>query len=129
MSDEISQKSLNVLKQLFEVIEDRRQKMPPDSYTTTLFQGGIKKIASKITEESQELVEAALDFEKCNNVKKSETELQAIKKHVVDEAADLMYHFLVLLAANHLTFADLEQELARRFGISGLAEKAARKKN
>lgn len=45
---------------------------------------------------------------------------------VVAEAADLLYHTLVLLAARDLTLAAVEAELARRFGVSGLDEKAAR---
>ena len=129
MSDEISQKSPCILQQLFEVIEDRKQKMPPDSYTTTLFRGGTKKIATKITEEARELIEAASDLAKNDGDTKNETKLKAVQDHIVHEASDFMYHFLVLLAACNLTFADVEQELARRFGISGLAEKAARKKN
>jgi phosphoribosyl-ATP pyrophosphohydrolase len=45
---------------------------------------------------------------------------------VVSEAADLMYHMLVLLACREVTLASVENELARRFGVSGLEEKAAR---
>ena len=127
MSDKFSEKSCPILHQLYRIIEQRRDQLPPDSYTTKLFQGGITKIVEKFAEESQELIDAT----------KSKNEMalscpagsQAANDQVTHEAADLMYHFLVLLAACGVTFNDVEQELTRRFGVSGLAEKAARKKS
>jgi phosphoribosyl-ATP pyrophosphohydrolase len=132
MVNNFSEKSSSVLHQLFEVIEQRRREMPQNSYTSTLFLGGIKKINEKIKEESQELIEAAENFlissEKDKNGDKTAnaapTEAQ---KQVVHEAADLMYHFLVILAACDLSLYDVDRELSRRFGKSGLSEKAERK--
>lgn len=108
----------NVLGQLMRTIEDRREQMPPKSYTTTLFDKGVSKIGEKVMEEAGELVEAA--HEQGDDAER--------KAHVVHEAADLLYHMLVLLAQQQVTLSDVEQELARRFGVSGLEEKASRAK-
>ncbi|MBN2475243.1 MAG: phosphoribosyl-ATP diphosphatase [Pirellulales bacterium] len=95
------------------VIEDRKATRPTRSYTAGLFDGGIDAIGAKIREEAGELVEAARAAD-------------AVRQHVVHEAADLTYHLFVLLAACGVGLADVEQELARRFGTSGLEEKASR---
>ena len=104
----------HVLAQLMGVIEDRRRQMPTGSYTAALFEGGIARIVAKIHEETSELVEATGEPGEPG------------QRHLVREAADLIYHLLVLLAAQGVSLADVEAELARRFGTSGLAEKAAR---
>lgn len=103
-----------VLTQLMALIEQRRAELPERSYTTALFRGGVEKIGAKITEEAAEVVEAA-----------GEPGAEGAA-HLVREAADLMYHLLVLLAHRERSLAQVEAELARRFGISGLDEKAAR---
>ena len=121
MCDKFSEKSCSILQHLYQVIETRRENLPSDSYTTSLFQGGIEKIVAKFSEESQELIEASTAFT-------SESEAKANTAHIIHEAADLMYHFLVLLASRHVTLHDVEQELAKRFGTSGLTEKNAREK-
>jgi phosphoribosyl-ATP pyrophosphohydrolase len=97
-----------------QVIEDRKARMPEGSYTTTLFRGGVEKIGGKVLEEAREVVEAA-----------AETGDEG-RRHLVAEAADVVYHLLVLLANGGAGLSDVEAELARRFGISGLEEKAAR---
>lgn len=89
--------------------------MPEGSYTTQLFRGGTGKIADKILEEAEELIEAA-----------NETEGDP-RGSIIHEAADLIYHLFVMLAHRDVRLADVEAELARRFGTSGLEEKAARK--
>lgn len=104
----------HVLAQLMATIEDRKRTMPEGSYTATLFEGGMAKIVAKIHEETAELVEATGEPGEPG------------QRHLVREAADLLYHLLVLLAAQGVSYADVEAELARRFGVSGLAEKAAR---
>jgi len=104
-----------VLEQLMAVIEDRRTNPPPRSYTTTLFEGGVPRIGAKITEEAAEVVAAA-----------AEAEGPGQRAHVVHEAADLIYHLLVLLGHQRISLAEVTAELARRTGISGLDEKAAR---
>jgi phosphoribosyl-ATP pyrophosphohydrolase len=104
----------SILGQLMAVIEDRKRNPPERSYTTALFHGGVPKIGSKITEEANEVVDAAAESG------------DEGREHLVREAADLIYHLLVMLAHRDATLADVEQELGRRFGISGLDEKAAR---
>ena len=104
-----------VLRQLMATIEDRKQNPPPRSYTSMLFAGGVDKIGEKITEEAAEVIEAghlAADPE--------QAEL------LTHEAADLIYHLLVLLGYRGITWESVERELAGRFGVSGLDEKAAR---
>ena len=106
--------SESILAKLIEVIRDRKLNPPPRSYTTSLFAGGVDKIGGKVTEEARELVEAA-----------HETGEEGIP-HFVHEAADLLYHMLVLLRHRDVEWDAIEAEFARRFGISGLDEKAAR---
>ena len=85
-----------------------------ESYTAKLLAGGIAKIGPKITEEAAETVEAAGEPGEDGRL------------HTVCEAADLIYHLLVLLAAREVQLSEVEAELARRFGMSGLEEKASR---
>jgi len=103
-----------VLQRLMEVVLDRRASLPEGSYTTQLLQAGIGKIRKKLIEEAAELFEAA-----------GSTAADA-REQVIAESADLLYHLLVLLAASDVTLAEVAAELARREGISGLEEKAAR---
>jgi phosphoribosyl-ATP pyrophosphohydrolase len=106
--------SVSVLQQLMNVIQDRRDQPPAKSYTTTLFQAGLPKIAAKLTEETAEVIEAAGEPG------------DAGRNHTIYEAADVLYHLWVLLAHQRITLPEVEAELARRFGISGLDEKASR---
>ena len=96
------------------VIEDRRDNPPEKSYTTKLLAGGVEAIGAKVTEEAAEVVEAAAEAGDTG------------RAHLVCEAGDLLYHLLVLLALRKIPFTDVETELARRFDVSGLDEKAAR---
>ena len=84
------------------------------SYTAKLLAGGVEKIGAKIVEEAAEVVEAAGEPG------------DAGREHTIAEAGDLLYHLLVLLAARDIALAEVERELARRFGMSGLEEKASR---
>ncbi len=102
-----------ILSQLTAVIEDRKAKRPSNSYTTKLFDGGVDAIAAKVCEEAGEFVEAA---------RLAGEAPQA----VIHEAADLVYHLLVMLAHCGVKLSEVEDELARRFGTSGLDEKASR---
>jgi len=85
------------------------------SYTARLLSSGVAAIGAKVTEESAEVVEAAAEPG------------EAGRTHLIAEAADLIYHLLVLLAARNVVLGDVEAELARRFGMSGIEEKASRK--
>jgi phosphoribosyl-ATP pyrophosphohydrolase len=106
--------SAKILYDLMAVIDDRKANPPAKSYTTTLFAGGVEKIGAKVLEEAAEVVEAA-----------GEPGAQG-QQHLVREAADLIYHLLVMLSHRDTNLAAVEAELARRFGLSGLDEKAAR---
>ena len=103
-----------VLHQLMAVIDDRRQNPPEKSYTTKLFNGGNDLIGKKIMEEAGEVVEAA------------DESGQAGREHLVYEAADLLYHLMVLLGHHEIHIREIETELGRRFGVSGIDEKASR---
>jgi phosphoribosyl-ATP pyrophosphohydrolase len=105
----------DVLDQLMTVINSRKGQSADASYTAKLLAGGVERIGPKVTEEAAELVEAA-----------TETGDEG-HEHFVYEAADLFYHTLVLLAHRDVPLDDIRTELARRFGVSGLEEKASRK--
>ena len=101
------------LDRLFAVIESRRTADPEVSHTAKLFQKGRKKIAQKLGEEAIEVVIDAV---------------RGDRERVIAESADLMYHLLVLWADAGIAPAEVWAELARREGISGIAEKRARAK-
>ena len=100
-----------IIERLEGVISSRKNGDPTRSYTSKLLAGGIAVCADKVTEEASELVESAKEQS---------------SDRVVSEAADLIYHTLVLLAARDVAFRHVEDELARRFGVSGLDEKSSR---
>jgi phosphoribosyl-ATP pyrophosphohydrolase len=100
-----------VLDRLEATIRARRDGDPATSYVAGLHARGINAIAQKLGEEAVETVIAALGDD-------------AAKLTV--EAADLLFHLLVLLDARELALSDVLTELARREGLSGVAEKAAR---
>jgi phosphoribosyl-ATP pyrophosphohydrolase len=103
----------DVLQRLAEVVEQRRQGDPGQSYVASLFHKGQDAILKKVGEEAVEVVLAAKGGE---------------RNQVVYETADLWFHTIVMLAERGLTPADVLAELERRFGLSGLEEKAARNK-
>ncbi len=102
----------DILDRLEAVIRARRDGDPQSSYVAKLTAKGRAKIAEKLGEEAIETVIAA--------VAQDAGALRA-------EAADLLFHLLVLLADAGLSLDDVRAELARREGLSGLAEKAQRK--
>jgi phosphoribosyl-ATP pyrophosphohydrolase len=99
------------LTRLEKVIEERRAGDPASSYVAKLTAAGRAKIAQKLGEEATETVIAAM---------------QGDAKALTGEAADLIFHLLVLLADAGIGFDDVLAELDRRDGVSGLLEKAAR---
>ena len=102
----------DVLTQLAEVLETRKQADPDSSYVAKLYSKGLDAILKKIGEEATETVLAAKD---------------GAAEKIVYETADLWFHSLVLLAHQGLGPEDVLNELQRRFGLSGLVEKASRK--
>ncbi len=105
-----------VLPALMAVLEQRKREAQPDnSYVAKLHQDGLDKILKKVGEECAETLIAA---------KNAET--QGDRQSVVYETADLWFHSLVMLSHLGLDHNAILQELARRFNLSGLEEKAAR---
>ena len=104
----------DVLRRIAEVLEQRKQAKPDSSYVASLYDKGLDAILKKIGEEATETVIAAKDGD---------------AEHLVYEVADLWFHTLVLLAERGLGPDQVLSELERRFGLSGLAEKAARNKS
>ncbi len=102
----------DVLQRLAATIRSRRSDEAGKSYTRQLLDAGPQRCAQKVGEEAVETVIAALGND---------------KGALTREAADLVYHLLVLLESREVPFADVLTELDRRIGTSGLAEKAARK--
>lgn len=102
----------DILTRLAETIESRKSADPQSSYVAKLYAKGVDGILKKVGEEAAEVIIAAKG---------------ADKGQVVYEVADLWFHTLVLLAQQGLKPDDVLNELARREGLSGIAEKAARK--
>jgi phosphoribosyl-ATP pyrophosphohydrolase len=108
---------MRAFDQLEQTIAERQAAAATESsYTAKLLAAGITKIGTKITEEAAEVVEAAHEPGEEGRL------------HTVREAADVVYHLMVLLRARQIPLADVESELARRFNMSGLEEKAGRAK-
>jgi phosphoribosyl-ATP pyrophosphohydrolase len=101
----------DTLEKLAEVLEQRKGADPDSSYVAKLYAKGLDAILKKIGEEATETVMAAKDGQ---------------PDKIVYETADLWFHSLVLLAQQGLGPQDVLRELDRRFGLSGLEEKAGR---
>ena len=104
----------DILQRLAEVIELRRSAAPDESYVAALFRDGLDKILKKLGEEATETIIAGKNGE---------------RQQVIYETADLWFHSLVMLKFMGIEPADVLAELERRFGHSGVAEKAARTGN
>lgn len=119
-----------ILKHLADVLDGRRQDVlngqadPSISYTAKLFTKGDDAILKKVGEEATELVMAAKDCRYSQSENGFDPQKQ---KLLVGEVADLWFHSLLTLSQFNLRPEDVLAELERREGISGIAEKAARK--
>jgi phosphoribosyl-ATP pyrophosphohydrolase len=102
------------LEQLTKKIKKQKNKNSNISYTASLFKKGKNFCIKKFIEEAKELAASS----KYSN-----------KKNIVHEAADLLYHFLVLLEFKKISITSIMTELKRRQKISGIEEKKSRKKN
>jgi phosphoribosyl-ATP pyrophosphohydrolase len=103
----------DILRRLAAVLEQRKQAQPDSSYVAGLYAKGLDTILKKIGEEATETVIAAKGGD---------------RDQLVYETADLWFHSLVLLAHQEISPDRVLEELERRFGLSGLEEKAARDK-
>ncbi|MEK7803090.1 MAG: bifunctional phosphoribosyl-AMP cyclohydrolase/phosphoribosyl-ATP diphosphatase HisIE [Deltaproteobacteria bacterium] len=104
---------LAVLGGLFKTIEERKKASSEKSYVASLYAKGLDKILEKIEEESSELIEAARSSK---------------REEIIHETADLLFHTLVLLGHKDISLQDILNELRRRSDVSGIEEKASRKK-
>lgn len=107
----------DVLGALDAVLENRKGAPPDSSYVASLYHKGLNKILQKVGEECAETLIAAKDASADHN------------KDVIYETADLWFHSLVMLHHLGLSSTDITEELARRFNLSGLTEKANRAKS
>ena len=103
----------DILKQLEQVLEERKAADPESSYVAKLYSKGLDAILKKVGEEATETVMAAKDGN---------------KQQIIYETADLWFHTLVMLSQQGLSHEDVLNELASRFGVSGIDEKASRSK-
>lgn len=103
----------NILQQLAVTLEQRKQADPESSYVAKLHHKGLNSILKKVAEEAGEAIIASKDGN---------------KDDIIYETADLWFHTLVMLSHHGLGPDDLLNELSRRFGLSGIEEKANRKK-
>ena len=103
--------SYGVIDTLYHIIESRKNDDPEKSYTAKLLKGKENSMLKKVVEEAGEFSFA---------VKDNDTE------EIIYEAADLMYHCLVALSSKNINPDRVKQELARRFGLSGIDEKNSR---
>lgn len=101
----------DILKQLDQVLEQRKYADSGSSYVASLYHKGDNTILKKIAEEAGETIIAAKDKE---------------PNAIIYETADLWFHTLVMLSHNNLSSKDILKELARRFGLSGIEEKNQR---
>ncbi len=111
--DDVASADEHVLDRLYVVIDSRKGADPESSYTARLFSRGRAQIAKKLGEEA---VEALIEGIKGDRPK------------LVAESADMLYHLLTLWAATNVKPRAVWTELARREGLSGIAEKAGRKR-
>lgn len=114
MSESIEGNKQDILNALEQVLRDRQGSNPEASYVSSLYAKGLDHILKKVGEESAEVIIAAKGGD--------HTEL-------VKEVADLWFHCMVLLVNSKLSVDDVLHELDKRFGTSGLDEKASRIKS
>ncbi len=102
----------DVLERLAELLEQRKTADPQTSYVAKLYSKGVDAVLKKVGEEAAETIIAAKDGD---------------PQKIIYETADLWFHCMVMLAQAGLRPQDVLDELARREGLSGIAEKASRK--
>lgn len=97
-----------ILERLYQTVQDRKRSPKPDSYVSSLLQGGTDKVLKKVVEEAGEVVLAAKGGK---------------REEIIYEAADLLFHTLVALGYHDVKLEEVYKELADRFGKSGLKQK------
>ena len=97
----------DIILEIAAILEKRKGSSANSSYTKSLFDKGLKEILSKVSEESEELIEAAVSQEENK------------KKKLIHETADLWFHTMVLLSHEGINAEEVLDELETRFGVSG----------
>ncbi len=115
MSDNSTTASPDTLTQLAAILAERKQADASTSYVASLHQKGLNKILEKVGEEAVETILAARD-----------TDAGGDAAALISETADLWFHSMVMLSHLNLNHEQVLEELAKRFNISGLVEKASR---
>ncbi len=108
------EKNDDILNVIYQVIQDRKAHPDQKSYTASLIQKGIDKVLGKLGEEAAEVIIAGKGGK---------------REEIIYETADLFFHALVLLGFYDIKPEEIYRELRRRFGVSGVAEKASRQQH
>jgi phosphoribosyl-ATP pyrophosphohydrolase len=101
----------NILSTLEQILEQRKSASADSSYVSALYSKGTDQILKKIAEESAEVIMATKEGD---------------SDKIIYEVADLWFHTMILLRHQNIAFCDIEEELMRRYGVSGLTEKLNR---
>ena len=121
---EVKKPRYGVIDELYHVIEDRKLNADPQSsYVASLFKKGENQILKKVGEEAGEFIMAAKDL---SFAKQTKQDVQKAKDDLIYEAADLCFHALVALSSHNIHPDAVKNELAKRFGMSGIEEKRSR---
>jgi len=107
----------SIMDKLTSLLAERRNADPESSYVASLHEKGLNKILEKVGEEATEVILAAKDARQSGN-----------RDELIQETADLWFHTMVMLGHLDASPAEVLEELERRFGVSGLEEKASRSK-
>ncbi|RZV50506.1 MAG: phosphoribosyl-ATP diphosphatase [Pseudomonadales bacterium] len=108
----------DILDNLANILEQRKTAAPGSSYVASLHAGGLNRILEKVGEESIETILAARDYQEQDGDEQREA--------LVGEVADLVFHLMVMMSKLDLNYEAVLDELEKRFGVSGLDEKASR---
>ena len=110
---------MTIIDELYQVLQERKEASPKDSYVASLYGKGAEKMCAKIREEAEEVIVEALALNGHESV-------ETIRNKLKGEAVDLMFHLWILLAHYNITPDDIHTIFQERFGISGHTEKASR---
>ncbi len=111
----------HILNQLYTILQERKSYTAKNSYVASLYAKGSPKIAEKILEEAQEVIDEALALD-------ANPDDPTLQKNIRAEAADLLFHVMVMLSHHDVPPSDVFKILEERFGTSGHDEKASRNK-
>ena len=111
--------SQHILDQLYDILQQRKNAEGDKSYVASLYEKGSPKIAEKILEEAQEFIDEAFHIH-------NQRDNMDVQKNIRSEAADLLFHIMVMLSHHDIPPSDIFDILEKRFGISGHDEKASR---